>query len=144
MLVDVFPRPDAKGMAPILEAIGRGKPPGAVRLEKGCYQISHFSFNHMICVPLDEFPTIEGLDNSYGVCDSPEQFFGLYRTILEGSGDQFCVSFTELCKADESPEGGWRWHKWGPYIGTQDPQMEYLYDEPVIERVFVYSVYKLL
>lgn len=25
--------------------------------------------------------------------------------------------------------GGWRWHKWGTYIGTLDPQCEYLDDE---------------
>ena len=38
---------------------------------------------------------------------------------------------------------GWRWHKWGPYIGTQDPQCEYLADEPEIKEVFVYRFIQL-
>jgi hypothetical protein len=39
--------------------------------------------------------------------------------------------------------GGWRWHKWGPYIGTQEPKCEYIHDEPEIEEVFTYHVYEL-
>jgi len=43
----------------------------------------------------------------------------------------------------EPTDGGWRWHKWGEYIGTQNPQMEYIHDEPEIEKVYVYHIYEL-
>jgi hypothetical protein len=37
----------------------------------------------------------------------------------------------------------WRWHKWGEYIGTKNPQHEYLYDEDEsIQEVFCYHIYK--
>lgn len=50
------------------------------------------------------------------------------------------VFFTPMVRAEQSPEGGWRWHKWGEYIGDHTPTAEYLYDEPEIERVYVVSI----
>jgi hypothetical protein len=47
-----------------------------------------------------------------------------------------------VIKANQSHEGGWRWHKWGEYIGKYEPQYEYLYDEPEIEKVYVYHIYE--
>lgn len=49
---------------------------------------------------------------------------------------------TRLLKSEESSDGGWRWHKWGEYIGTHKPQCEYLHDEPEIEEVWVFDVKK--
>jgi hypothetical protein len=80
--------------------------------------------------------------NSYGVCDSPEQLLSLYD--FEKDPRKLCIAFTELLKEDQEPSGGWRWHKWGPYIGKQKPQYEYLFDEPIIERVYVYHIIELL
>jgi hypothetical protein len=47
---------------------------------------------------------------------------------------------TEVRKDDQPKQGGWRWHKWGPYIGTHEKQFEYLADEEGIERVFCYHI----
>lgn len=36
--------------------------------------------------------------------------------------------------------GGWRWHKWGEYIGVHEPQHEYLSYEKGIDYVLSYSL----
>lgn len=36
--------------------------------------------------------------------------------------------------------GGWRWHKWGEYIGVHEPQHEYLSCEKGIDYVLSYSL----
>lgn len=46
-------------------------------------------------------------------------------------------------KEHEPPKDGWRWHKWGPYIGTQEPKAEYLYDEPTITLIYTYTIIQL-
>ena len=81
--------------------------------------------------------------NAYGVCDSIDQLLGLYD--FEADPRKFCISFCKIRKEDQSDCGGWRWHKWGPYVGEQTPSgCEYLYDEPVIESVMVYHIYQIL
>mgnify|MGYP000101825354 CR=1 FL=1 len=52
------------------------------------------------------------------------------------------VSFVRIRRDEQSSSGGWRWHKWGKYIGKQKPQCEYIYDEPEIEEVYTFSVYQ--
>lgn len=87
----------------------------------------------------DEFNDVRTL-NAYGVCDGPEQLLSLYN--FEADPRRLFISMVPLRKKDQSP-GGWRWHKWGPYVGKQDPQCEYLMNEPVIEEVYTYHVYEL-
>ncbi len=75
---------------------------------------------------------------SYFVVDTPEQFretkeFQAYQD----SEDFFIAVFTHHAK-DPEPYG-WRWHKWGEYLGKGDPQCEYLGDEAGFENG-VYSV----
>ena len=36
--------------------------------------------------------------------------------------------------------GGWRWHKWGEYIGKHNPQYEYLDHESGIDYVLVWKL----
>lgn len=78
----------------------------------------------------------------YGVCDSPEQLLSLYD--FEADPRPLCIFLVKLRKEHEESWGGWRWHKWGEYIGEQKPQCEYLYDEPVIEEVCTYHVYQVV
>ena len=88
---------------------------------------------------------------SYGVCDSYEQLKN-YKIkdyyaeeledanlaehinpdktlfeVLSASERKYALFFTKIHQ--EPGEGGWRWHKWGPYIGKHDIQCEYLADE---------------
>lgn len=85
----------------------------------------------------------ESLPSDYGVCDYPQQLIEQFP-ILIADPRRFLVVFTPIRKEDQSEEGGWRWHKWGPYIGTQNAQMEYLADEVDIEEVYVYQLLELL
>jgi hypothetical protein len=77
----------------------------------------------------------------YGVCDSPENLLEHpdYKEILNHPQRRFTVFLAEIRKEDQG-ERGWRWHKWGPYIGAHEPQYEYLADEEGIERVFVFQI----
>jgi hypothetical protein len=137
-------------MAVILSAIGglagRGGDPTPRRLSRGVYEISHFSLGDLIPSALlkekypEDFPCA-----SYGVCDSPGQFLGKFGGLLLADEKTFVVSMTHVSKKDQSPEGGWRWHKWGPYVGEGKPTCEYLYDEPGFDDgVYVYHVYEVV
>lgn len=78
----------------------------------------------------------------HGVADSAEQVYAHYK-FLEDDSEQYFVSLTPIAKNHQPEDGGWRWHKWGPYIGNQKRSgCEYLYDEPDIDLVFVYHVYR--
>jgi len=72
-----------------------------------------------------EWPELEGI-NCYGVCDSPDQFIERYDVILESDNRRLFVTFLRIEKRKQPMRGGWRWHKWGPYIGEKNPQHEYI------------------
>lgn len=78
----------------------------------------------------------------YGVCDYPEQVVETFPN-LESDSRRFLISFNLVRYADQG-EQGWRWHKWGPYIGTRNPQGEYLADEaPDFGDVYTFHIYEL-
>jgi hypothetical protein len=83
--------------------------------------------------------------SEYGVCDTPEQVLA-HVPLLTTDPRRFIVFFTPpIRKHDQPAEGGWRWHKWGEYIGTQpQAECEYLYDEPHIDEVLVYHIVEVL
>lgn len=129
-------------MNTILSLLGGGDPQ-AREIQIGVYQINHFNFNHLLKRDsLEEYPEFSGWQCSYGVCDNLEQIFKEYPEI-QSSIRKFCISLTQISKATQPSEGGWRWHKWGPYIGSQPSECEYLYNEPHIDSVFVYHIYEI-
>jgi len=134
MLVDVkfFSHPIGEIIAKLNK-----NPEGVKRITKGVYEIGHFSLEHMIS-SIDTYPDL-GDFNCYGVCDNYEQIIDQCPE-LQNKNRNFVVSITPIKKENQSPEGGWRWHKWGPYIGVQESQCEYLYDEPNIEMVYCYRI----
>lgn len=77
--------------------------------------------------------------NSY-VADSPEAFIEKYHDILDQDERIFAVFFSPIVREEQDPSGGWRWHKWGEYLGEHEPQHEYLYDEEGIDRVYIVRV----
>lgn len=77
--------------------------------------------------------------NTYGVADNLEQIKSIYQNILDPNKKYTCLA-TPIEKGNN---GGWRWHKWGPYIGTQKPTMEYIDQEPLINLVYVYHIYEV-
>lgn len=80
--------------------------------------------------------------NQYGVCDTPEQVFARY-CIAEIPDRKFCVAFATIVRSEQPESGGWRWHKWGPYIGNFEPKCEYIYDEKGIDQVLLYHIYEI-
>ena len=91
------------------------------------------------------FPRNLYISYPYGVCDNYEQILERVEKInyyLE-SDKKFCIVITPIEKSRQPAMGGWRWHKWGAYIGDQDSTSEYLYDEPNIEKVYVYHIYRV-
>lgn len=165
MLVDVNPEiADPRTVHSVIS--GRRRRSGALegeRIGKGLYLCTHWNFDDCLPGKWQKFlhdaedyhvPFAVGgakadrpwdAASEYGVCDSPEQFMELIGKHLDAIEDQeFVVSFVKLCKADEPPDGGWRWHKWGPYIGTQKQRCEYLAHEPEVEVVYTYHFYRRL
>lgn len=144
MLVDVNFRKPAPHMGLILGVIGGGGPLIPERLDEGMYLCGHWSIDQL-GVPIRERwreDKPEYLDfDDHGVCDTPQQAVDKLR--LKDRPERFFVSFVRLRRADQPREGGWRWHKWGPYIGEREPQCEYLHDEPEIEEVYTFHVYEL-
>lgn len=82
----------------------------------------------------------------FGVCDTPLQWLGALGCSVHQHELPFCVTFTHVAK-DPGRAGkreGWRWHKWGDYIGSPTPKCEYLDDEPEHkEGVYVFHVYQV-
>ena len=39
------------------------------------------------------------------------------------------IAIVLIIKKFQPEDGGWRWHKWGPYIGVKEPHAEYIFDE---------------
>lgn len=118
-----------------------GNSSNVVRLGTGLYQVGHFSLDNCIDRELivNRFPTFNYEPGS-GVCDDPDQFMELYGSILGCEDRWYVVGFTPVYRDSQPPEGGWRWSKWGPYIGRYEPQAEYLYNEPEIERVYCFHI----
>lgn len=151
MFVDpVFnvPDPEDGGMGTILSAISQERSTGRVfptKIEDGVFQINHFSgdllLRHRPQYDDEFFETPDGI-SSYGVCDSWEQLKPLLPKTIQ-SKDCFVIFLTCIKKSEEPSDGGWRWHKWGKYVGVQEPAQEYLYDEAHIEEVYIFHIYKL-
>lgn len=82
----------------------------------------------------------------YGVCDNYEQIFEKIKRLefYKKSKEKFVIFLCEHSKKNQPECGGWRWHKWGTYIGEQEPQCEYLYDEPEIEKVYSFRVARIV
>lgn len=107
--------------------------------ETGIYE-STFPFNF----PEEEFHELTNLSyeekynifpnyekESYGVADNIEQIKEYYKEEIEDPDKKYCIALTAVWQERENKGkgGGWRWHKWGEYIGILNSQCEYLDDE---------------
>ena len=82
------------------------------------------------------------LPHDYGVCDEWQQITTRWPRIISDPR-QLIIALTPIVRSEEPAHGGWRWHKWGEYIGTHHPQHEYLYDEVGIDQVYVFHIYEV-
>ena len=118
-----------------------GRSTRAKEIQTGVYEISHFNLIHSS--DYDKWPDNLGNDiHGYGVCDSIEQLLEKCPTLENDPNRQFVISITCIVASDEPKEGGWRWSKWGNYIGDHKITSEYIYDELEISEVYVYHVYE--
>ena len=69
--------------------------------------------------------------SQYGVADNIEQIKEFYKKQIKDKKQKFVIAVTPVYqdKENKGKGGGWRWHKWGEYIGKLDSKCEYLDDE---------------
>lgn len=98
--------------------------------------------------PIDDLPRIPlDMDSQYGVSDNIDQIKEYYKEWIDDPNSKWVITVTPVFQEKENSGkgGGWRWHKWGPYIGTLNPQYEYLDDEDFGEDfqgyVLCYHIY---
>lgn len=153
MLTTITPAAPDAGTAAILAALGGGRETETI--VQGIFLIPHFNGKHILPGKWEEWPKLHtaGRDpfeamsddnwtNCYGVCDDVQQLLDRCPMLVNDPDREFAITLTEVRRDEQPSEGGWRWHKWGPYIGAHDPQCEYLYDEVGIERVLFYQVFE--
>lgn len=92
------------------------------------------------------FPNYEKI--TYGVADNVEQIKEYYKEEISDENDKYVIALTPVWQEREKrgTRFGWRWHKWGKYIGKLNPQCEYLDDEDFgddFEYVLVFILYKI-
>lgn len=141
MLQDpIFETHDSK-LAYILSMLGSAPK----RVRRGVYDGCGFNFtNNLRCGSFEDFS--ENLPDDvpcYGVGDSIDQVLALYAEKLENAPGAYAIGFTRVDRADQPSRDGWRWHRWGEYVSTKEPQCEYLADEPDIEFVYTFSIVEL-
>lgn len=112
------------------------------KYETGVYRHDGFMFNFDGFI--ENNTSNEMIDKwvEYGVCDNYEQIIERNKELLADESKTYVIGLSSVKKSSQSPQGGWRWHKWGEYIGTQNPQHEYLYDEDDIDLVYSYHIYE--
>lgn len=96
-------------------------------------------------VPVTDIRT--ALDNDcvseYMVCDNVQQAVEYWKCAIENPVHKYVIALMPVRKKDQSESDGWRWCKWGKYIGTQNSQCEYLFDEPEIDVVYCAHIYNV-
>lgn len=67
----------------------------------------------------------------YGVADSIAQVKEYFKEEIADPDKKYFIHVTPVWqeKENKGKGGGWRWHKWGPYIGKLKRKCEYLDDE---------------
>ena len=81
----------------------------------------------------------------YGVADNIEQIKKYLKKYIDVPDEKYIIAVTPVFQ-HKGEADGWRWHKWGPYIGTLNPQCEYLDDEDFgddFEYVLCFELYKV-
>ena len=79
-----------------------------------------------------------GFSPNYGVADSLENIKEVKKIFFDTPDRKFILSVSQIRREDQPERDGWRWEKWGPYIGTRKSQADYLYHEPEIESVLIF------
>lgn len=84
---------------------------------------------------------------TYLTKDSTHSFFirgkRLYKFFTDNPNAVYLIRFYPVFNHHDGKIGGWRWHKWGPYLGKHTPKCEYLDEEKNIDYVLLWHLYPL-
>ena len=117
MLTDDFPKPDlftALVSNVVAEVSGNRLRGGTIRIATGVYERGSFGCTNYV-PGWDEWPDFrDGEPPSWrgptGVCDTVDQVLQHYPELEADPERTFVVFLTRVRKADQEPDGGWRWH----------------------------------
>ena len=112
-------------------------------IDTGIYRHDGYAFNGEGFIEECCSNTIVDKWVAYGVCDNYQQIKKEHKDLIEEPNKKYVVIMTTVEREKQPCEGGWRWHKWGAYIGNQNPQHEYIYDDEHIDKVYCYSIYEI-
>lgn len=111
---------------------------------KGIYRHDGYKFNFDNFIESNTNNVIKDKWGSgLGVCDNYKQILNYCKELIDDPNKKYVIGLSTVEKKNQASEGGWRWHKWGEYIGDKNPQCEYLYDEPEIEKVYCYHIFEI-
>ncbi len=133
---------------PILMLLGDYMP--VKHLLTGVYEVGHFGSSAFLQGLYEHYPENLGTDDEYkgpyGVCDDVADILRVYPLLQADPERQFIITVKRVKRdlSNKGKGGGWRWHKWGEYIGNRVPTTEYLDDEPDIEQVFCFHIFEKL
>ena len=122
---------------------------GVVELAPGMYN-GGFNLGNIIkdsfpFLKVNSFPRLTEGVYAFGVADSIEQIQDYFEAQINNPNVDYVLGVTPVNRdlSNKGKGGGWRWRKWGPYIGVKTPTTEYLDDEPEIDSVLVYHLYEV-
>ena len=121
------------------------------KLDEGVYEFYDVNLPDYVIDPSQKLVEYEMMENGRcslfpcGVCDNYKQIIERDEDAIAcvNSDKHFIIVLCKISKKEQPDVGGWRWHKWGKYIGDQNPMCEYIADEPEIDFVYVYNLYKV-
>lgn len=84
---------------------------------------------------------------TYLTKDNTHSFFiqgkRLYEFLTNNPDAVYLIRFYPVFNHHDGKASGWRWHKWGPYLGKHTPKCEYLDEEKNIDYVLLWHLYPL-
>lgn len=85
---------------------------------------------------------------NYGVADSIEQIKEYYKEEVSDLNRKYIITATPVFQEREKKGkgGGWRWEKWGEYIGKLESKCQYLDDEDFgddFKYVICFNLYEI-
>ncbi len=133
----------------IVNIINRGGQVVPEKIDQGMYIVGHWNVEEMVVGDevrkrWNEEKYVSPPFPEFGVVDYPHQLLEVVD--LHTIPEKVFVTFVKIERDQSNANigGGWRWHKWGDYLGIQNPQCEYIDDEPDIECVYTFSVHELV
>lgn len=81
---------------------------------------------------------------SYGLCDNSYQIFKKYWWEIIHPFRVFSIILTPVYRDSQPKQFGFRYHKWGEYIGNQNPKHEYLYDDKHIRKIYSFKIVEII